>query len=80
MQTIEFEAYISNNCINLPFDEPRFNNMRAKVKLDLSDNLDEGNYNKTALISAVEKAKKNHIFNSIVDSLAWQQELRNEWE
>lgn len=80
MQTIEFETYISDNCINIPLNYYQLNNHRAKIVVQFSDLSEKGNFNKAALVSAFEKAKLKNIFKNIENSVLWQQEIRDEWE
>jgi hypothetical protein len=80
MQTVEFETFISQNCINIPLNFSQLNNRKAKVSLQFPDAIEIGNFNKLALINAVEKAKKENVFRDIDNSIIWQQEIRNEWE
>jgi hypothetical protein len=40
----------------------------------------ESNYDKDKLLSAFEKARNPKIFKQIDDSVAWQKEIRDEWE
>lgn len=80
MQSFEFETYISHNCINIPIIYPQLNNHKAKINIELTDINNNGNYNKSELVSALEKLKKSNVFINIENSIIWQQELRNEWE
>lgn len=80
MQTVEFETFISQNCINIPLNFSQLNNRKAKVSLQFPDIIENGNFNKTALVNAVEAAKKENVFENIESSILWQQEIRNEWE
>ena len=80
MQTVEFETFISQNCINIPLKFSQLNNRKAKVSLLFPDIYEKSNFNKIALIKAFEKAKKGKVFENIENSILWQQEIRNEWE
>ncbi|MEI6091025.1 MAG: hypothetical protein WCR42_11270 [bacterium] len=80
MQTVEFETFISQNCINIPLNFSQLNNRKAKVFLQFPDLIENGNFNKITLINAFEKAKKGKVFENIESSILWQQEIRNEWE
>ncbi len=80
MQTVEFDTYISQNCIYIPLNLSQLNNRKAKVSLLLPDMTEVGNFDKTALIAAVEKAKRKNVFENIENSVLWQEEIRNEWE
>ena len=80
MQAIEFETYISNNFIQIPLSYKQFNNIKAKVFVQIEDKIQEGNFDKIALLNAIEKAKSIGVFKEIDDSVSWQKEIRNEWE
>ncbi|MFH1050658.1 MAG: hypothetical protein V1779_06970 [bacterium] len=80
MQAIEFDTYISQNRIQIPLDFNYLNNIKAKVSIQIEDNLLQGNFDKRALIEAFNKAKRNDVFKEIENSILWQQDFRNEWE
>jgi len=42
--------------------------------------LGNGNFDKAKLLAAFEKARDPKIFKNIEDSVAWQREIRDEWE
>jgi hypothetical protein len=80
MQAIEFEALISNGQIILPLQYSNLDQVKAKVILLYADAPKQGNYNKQALLLAFQQAAQKGVFHHISNAVAWQQQLRNEWE
>lgn len=80
MNTIEFESYITQNCIQIPLKYTIIKDTKVKVCLQFPEDVAIGNYNKAALLLAFENIKGNKIFDNITDSSAWQSELRDDWE
>ncbi|MEI6141892.1 MAG: hypothetical protein WCP85_21655 [Mariniphaga sp.] len=40
----------------------------------------KGNYNKQVLLDAFAKVQEIGVFKEITDPVAWQKQLRDEWE
>jgi hypothetical protein len=78
MQALEFQTYISNGIIKIPFDYSKYNNRNVKIIMLLTE--DEGNYNKQELLSAFEEAQNLNVFSEIENAVEWQKKLRDEWE
>ncbi|MEN8122782.1 MAG: hypothetical protein ABFS35_20745 [Bacteroidota bacterium] len=78
MQAIEFNSFISEGVIKIPFDDKRYNNRKVKVIMLFTE--ENGNYDKQDLLFAFENAQKLNIFSKIENSVEWQKQLRDEWE
>ena len=80
MRIYEFETTVSQNSINLPIELDDLNDKKVKVELKIEEENPKGNYNKKALAAAFQKAIDHNVFKNITDAVAWQRELRDEWE
>jgi hypothetical protein len=78
MQALEFQAYISDGMIKIPFDYSQYKNKKVKIIMLLPDEKD--NYNKQELLSAFEEAHSLNIFAEIDNPVEWQKHIRDEWE
>ena len=80
MRVYEFETTVSQNMINLPIELDDLNNKKVKVELKIDEENPKGNYDKKALTEAFKELIKHDVFRDIKDPVAWQRELRDEWE
>ncbi len=78
MQAIEFQSYIADGVIKIPFDYSKFNHKKVKVIMLLQE--DVGNYDKQALLDAFKDAQKLNVFSGIENPVEWQKKMRDEWE
>lgn len=80
MQAIEFETLIKHGAIQIPQQFHSMDNVSAKVIVLFSEPETQGNYNKENLLKAFSNAQKIGAFKNITDPVAWQKQLRDEWE
>ncbi len=80
MKAIEFETLIKQNSINIPSQFKNLDDVKAKVILLYSESEKKSNYDKKLLLLAFAKAQKKGLFEEISDSVAWQKQVRDEWE
>jgi hypothetical protein len=80
MKAIEFETCIKKRSISIPEQFQNLDNIRARVILLFSESEKQGNYDKNLLFLAFDKAQQKGIFKNIDNSVAWQKQVRDEWE
>jgi len=80
MKAIEFETCINKRSISIPEQFQNLDNIRARVILLFSEPEKQGNYDKNLLFLAFDKAQQKGIFKNIDNSVAWQKQVRDEWE
>ncbi len=78
MQALEFQTYVTNGMIKIPFDYSAYNNKKVKIIMMLPE--EKGNYDKQKLLFAFKYAQNLNVFSEIENSTEWQKQLRNEWE
>lgn len=78
MQALEFNTFISDGVIKIPFDYSQFNNKEVKIIIFLPE--EKGNYNKQELLSAIKEAQNLNVFSKMKNPIEWQKKARNEWE
>ncbi len=80
MRAIEFESYIRNKSIQIPYGYSFPENKKLRIIVLYPETESTGNYNKTKFLAAVERARSKGVFKNIDDSVKWQKEQRDEWE
>jgi hypothetical protein len=80
MKAIEFVTKIKHRAIQIPNKFKYPENVKAKVIILIPDPDDQGNYNKQNLMIAFTDAAKKGVFQNISDSVAWQKQMRDDWE
>lgn len=79
MQAIEFSGTIEGGVIRLPEQYSNYNNQNARVIL-LIQPQEKVPSQKKRLATIFQKMKSKKMFRKISDPLAWQKQLRNEWD
>ena len=79
MQAIEFNSYVSNGLVKIPYEYGNYNNQKVKIIM-LYTEQKHGNYDKKEFLSAIENAQELNAFSKIKNSVEWQKKIRNEWE
>jgi hypothetical protein len=79
MNAIEFNAKIEHGIIRLPKKFGEYDNSSVRVII-LKDSPKTPARSKEALLSAMMGLQEKDLFPSIVDTLAWQKQQRDEWE
>ncbi len=79
MDAIEFSGKIEKGLIRLPKQYEGYDNsqVRVIVLIDASKNIVG---KKERFRNALKKMEKVNMFSKIQDPVAWQKEIRNEWD
>lgn len=79
MNSLEFTTRIEHGVIHLPKEFEDYENSVAHVVVTI-EAPEKWQEKKERLIAAFRKAQQAKLFQDIEDPVAWQRELRNEWD
>ena len=80
MKTIEFETLVENMKIEIPAKYHLKDYEKVKVIVVYNEFKEKGNYDKKRLLSEFKRAQELGIFKNIENSVAWQKDMRSQWE
>ena len=79
MQAIEFISTIKEGIIRIPELYTGYDNQQARV-IVLIPSIEHMNNQKKNLAAIFKKMETKTVFGKIKDPVAWQKQLRDEWE
>jgi hypothetical protein len=80
MGVIEFSGKIEHGQIRLPVQYAGYNNAQVRVVVWINSPASSDISKKERLRIAFQKMKNINMFSKIQDPVAWQKQLRDEWE
>ncbi|GAA4458590.1 hypothetical protein GCM10023189_31090 [Nibrella saemangeumensis] len=83
MKALEFETTIENGKITLPETMSNLDKSQVRVivlweEMEVSER--GQNYDPVAVEGALRSLHEINLFESVPDPIAWQKQLRNEWD